>query len=95
MKLRTVILQVQIWGSYFNIPKAIFYLLKEDHRFRVLGCMVLGSIDVGRRMCHVGIPVKGQRPKLQLVNDPRSLILTLLDTPEFQQCTYLGHSHNY
>ena len=21
-----------IWGSYFNIPKAIFYLLKRDYR---------------------------------------------------------------
>ena len=21
-----------IWGSYFNIPKAIFYLLKENYR---------------------------------------------------------------
>ena len=22
-----------IWGSYCNIPKAIFYLLKEDYRW--------------------------------------------------------------
>ena len=28
-----------IWGSYYNIPKAIFYLLKGDYRVEGLGCM--------------------------------------------------------
>ena len=22
-----------IWGSYYNMPKAIFYLLKGDHKY--------------------------------------------------------------
>ena len=32
-----------IWGSYYNIPKAIFYLLKGDYRARVcLGFKICG-----------------------------------------------------
>ena len=28
-----------IWGSYYNIPKAIVYLLKEDYKRRDLGSL--------------------------------------------------------
>ena len=31
-----------IWGSYCNIPKAIFYLLKGDYR---LSCGGVGDVD--------------------------------------------------
>ena len=31
-----------IRGSYYNIPKAIFYLLKGDYRGKNLGLTVLG-----------------------------------------------------
>ena len=33
-----------IWGSYFNIPKAIFYLLKGD--YKVLGFRALLAVLV-------------------------------------------------
>ena len=32
-----------IWGSYYNIPKAIFYLLKRDYRVWALGLRVRGG----------------------------------------------------
>ena len=30
------------WGSYYNMPKAIFYLLKGDYRGSVFGVRVEG-----------------------------------------------------
>ena len=34
-----------IWGSYFNIPKAIFYLLKGDYSHMLAGtlCVLIGT----------------------------------------------------
>ena len=31
-----------LWGSYYNIPKAIFYLLKGDYRVYGSGAKVWG-----------------------------------------------------
>ena len=34
-----------IWGSYFDIPKAIFYLLKGDYSHMLAGtlCILIGT----------------------------------------------------
>ena len=34
-----------IWGSYYNIPKAIFYLLKGDDVF-VVAVAVVAAVEV-------------------------------------------------
>ena len=35
-----------IWGSFYNIPKAIFYLLKGDHRVQVVEGPFEGTSEV-------------------------------------------------
>ena len=36
-----------IWGSDYNIPKAILYLLKGDYRFQDLGPLLGGPQNKG------------------------------------------------
>ena len=35
-----------VWGPYYNIPKAIFYLLKGDYSPNPLGCYVSTGIGL-------------------------------------------------
>ena len=58
-----------IWGSYYNIPQAIFYLLKGDYRVQVSDVTGLHQIGIRpvaavRRTGPVVIQEEGAEPEV-------------------------------